>query len=113
MGGVLIGSFGGVGWTPIVGDWDGDGHDNIGVYNNGMWIFKNSWNFVDAGYDITMRIYGDPSWTPIVGNWSGDDKVDTLGLYKNGEFKIRLDSDDAVRVFAHDIQTLHPGEALE
>jgi len=29
--------FGAPGWTPVVGDWNGDGKTEIGIYQNGSW----------------------------------------------------------------------------
>jgi hypothetical protein len=30
-------TFGSTGWTPVTGDWNGDGRCKAGVYNNGEW----------------------------------------------------------------------------
>jgi CSLREA domain-containing protein len=70
------------GWTPLVGDWDGDGLDGIGVYRNGLFILRNSSNAgtTDASFYFGAREAG---WQPIVGDWNGDG-VDTVGVYKAG-----------------------------
>jgi hypothetical protein len=70
-----------VGWTPIVGDWNGDGTDTVGLYNpaTGIFYLKNSNSAGPA--DITFA-YGPGSlgWKPLTGDWNGDSLV-TLGLY--------------------------------
>jgi uncharacterized repeat protein (TIGR01451 family) len=74
------------GWTPIVGDWDGDGIDGIGVYRNGVFILRNT---TDAGIQDSIVYFGmrEPDWQPIVGDWNGDGQ-DTVGVYKVGQFML-------------------------
>ncbi|MFK8028833.1 MAG: hypothetical protein AB8G18_01220 [Gammaproteobacteria bacterium] len=96
IGDYFVGNFGAAGWTPVIGDWDGDGIDNIGVYNNGTWVLKQSWNFQPASYDIEIhQSFGGPKWLPIVGDWNNDGH-DTLGAYKDGTFKIRMISGNSL-----------------
>lgn len=64
----------GFGWAdtePIVGDWNGDGIDEVGVYN------REGNNFViqnGASYDVIGLGWEDV--TPVVGDWNGDGKDD-------------------------------------
>jgi hypothetical protein len=71
----------GSGWTPLVGDWDGDGRDSIGLYNPAKSIYylrnTNSQGFADATFSYGPAGGG---WTPITGDWDGN-KQDTIGLY--------------------------------
>jgi hypothetical protein len=68
-------------WMPLVGDWDGNGLDTIGLVDpaTDFWYLRNSLSTGDA--DITFG-YGDPGavWTPLVGDWNGDGK-DTIGFF--------------------------------
>jgi hypothetical protein len=71
----------GAGWTPLEGDWDGDGAATVGLYNpsTSMFFLKNS----NAGGSADLVFSYGPSgagWKPIVGDWNGDGK-DTVGLY--------------------------------
>jgi hypothetical protein len=71
----------GVAWTPIVGDWNGDGVDTIGLYNPIKSVFylrdSNDSGFADATFNYGP---GNSGWLPIAGDWNGDGK-DTIGLY--------------------------------
>ena len=43
-------SYGMPGWTPVCGDWDGDGRDGIGVYDgNATWYLRNNVSAGPAG----------------------------------------------------------------
>jgi hypothetical protein len=58
--------------VPVVGDWDGDGDDTVGVFRgNRSWLLRNS----NSGglADITFA-YGSGSLLelPVVGDWNGD-----------------------------------------
>ncbi|WP_245546327.1 lamin tail domain-containing protein [Methanomethylovorans hollandica] len=67
--------FGWINTKPMVGDWNGDGKEEVGVYN------PSGKNFViqDAnGYKVIGL-----GWTgviPVVGNWNGD-RADEVGVY--------------------------------
>src|SRR5262249_45836742 len=71
---------GAAGWIAVVGDWDGDGTDPLGVFDPRTATFylrnSNSAGFPDAG----IIHYGAPGWLPVVGDWDGDG-VDTVGVF--------------------------------
>jgi hypothetical protein len=54
-------------WTPVVGDWNEDGIDAIGVYRNGFFYLRNS-NTNEIA-DLTF-IYGQAGDSPVIGRWS-------------------------------------------
>jgi hypothetical protein len=66
--------------VSVVGDWDGDGVDTIGVFDpsTATWYLKNS-NGPGAP-DIAPFAYGAPGWVPVAGDWDGDG-IDTLGVF--------------------------------
>jgi len=59
-------------WFPIAGDWNADGVDTIGLYNQstGTWYLRNSNSPGPA--DITFRYGPAPcTWLPLAGDWDG------------------------------------------
>jgi PKD repeat protein len=73
---------------PIIGDWDGDGKDSIGMFNvsTDEWFLSNTLNGGDA--EITFKkgvgLTGNTQTSrPIAGDWDGDGK-DSIGLYYAG-----------------------------
>ena len=54
--------------TPLVGDWDGNGVDTVGIYRNGAFYLRNS---NSAGTADLAFGYGIPGDTPVVGDWNG------------------------------------------
>jgi len=77
--------------TPVVGDWDGNGTDDLGLYNGGFFYLDTTgngvWDTVDGG--DTFRDFGiavlRPTAKPVVGDWDGNG-TDDLGLYNGGSF---------------------------
>ena len=59
-------------WTPIAGDWNGDGTGSIGLYNpaTSKFFLRNT---NDSGYADLHFAYGTPNagWLPIAGDWTG------------------------------------------
>jgi hypothetical protein len=51
---------------PVVGDWDGDGVDTIGVYRNGVFYLRNSNTIGYADITFGLGVDGDE---PIAGYW--------------------------------------------
>ena len=70
---------------PIIGDWDGDGIDTIGVYRNGVFFLRNANTSGSADLVVPFGIPGD---VPVAGDWDGDG-IDTIGVYRNGVFFLR------------------------
>jgi hypothetical protein len=72
-------SFGQNGDTPIVGDWDGNGIDGVGVFRGG-----NSTFFLSNGFqgtvDIKPFIFGSLGSKPLAGDWNGDG-IATIGVF--------------------------------
>ena len=71
------------GWTSVLGDWNGDGKAEIGVYKDGVWYLDNdgsgAWN---AGEKANS--FGSTGWTPVIGDWNGDATGTKIGVYKDG-----------------------------
>jgi hypothetical protein len=83
--------FGAAGDQPLLGDWDGDGIDSVGVYrpSTGQFFLKNE-NTSEAAVAHTVLFgapySGDPAGEPraLVGDWDGDGK-DGIGLFLPGQ----------------------------
>lgn len=76
--GVEVIGFGWSGVEPIVGDWDGDGFKDVGVYNRAGNNFLV--RYPDSSYDIIGL--GWSGVTPVVGDFDGDGN-DDVGVYDN------------------------------
>ena len=53
---------------PVIGDWNNDGIDTIGVYRNAQFLLRNS-NTI--GFADIVFALGNPGDMPIAGNWDG------------------------------------------
>ena len=71
--------FGVFGAQPIVGDWDGDGNDDVGVFVNGYWyLVEGDWfvsPYFEGEYNLFAKL-GDSRDQAVVGDWDGDGKAD-------------------------------------
>lgn len=80
-------NFGNPGDKPVVGDWNGDGFDDVGVFRNGTWYLdangNSGWDGV-AGGDLVLQ-FGIPGDLPYVGDWEGNG-IDNIGVVRNGYF---------------------------
>jgi serine-aspartate repeat-containing protein C/D/E len=92
--------------TPIAGDWNGDGIDQIAVFRGGKWLLDadgdGRWTPLDEIAD-----YGRPGDVPIVGDFNGDD-IDEIGVVR-GEMWI-IDTDGDRRITGNDLQINVPRE---
>ncbi len=77
--------------TPVTGDWNGDGIDQIGVFRNGKWLMDvdgdGRWTDADKRAD-----FGRPGDVPIVGDFDGDD-IDEIGVVRGDQWIIDTDGD--------------------
>ena len=87
--------FGWAGVTPVVGDWNGDGRDSVGVHANGFWFLDYNgdelWNPETNGG--TDKTFGFGGWSGVVlmlGDWNGDGRT-KVGLYSSGSWFLDYD----------------------
>jgi serine-aspartate repeat-containing protein C/D/E len=64
---------------PVAGDFDGDGHSEIGLFVDGQWFIDLNGNGVWDQGDLWARL-GAAGDQPLVGDWDGDGKAD-IGVY--------------------------------
>ncbi|MEP7286477.1 MAG: choice-of-anchor Q domain-containing protein [Chloroflexota bacterium] len=65
----------------IVGDWNGDGVDTVGVYRqaSGLFLLKDS--NAQGSPVIYSAVLGSPGDIPMAGDWDGDGR-DGIGVYR-------------------------------
>jgi hypothetical protein len=93
---------------PLVGDWDCDGDETVGMFRpgNGYVYLRNTNDFGPADITFWYGIGGD---IPFVGDWDGDG-CDTLAVYRNGRVYLRntLDTGPADLTFFYGLSTDTP-----
>ncbi len=74
--------FGLAGDIPVVGDWNGDGIDSIGVFrpSTGRFLLRDANSTGPVTYNIGFGVNGD---RPFAGNWNGVGG-DTPGVWRPG-----------------------------
>ena len=88
--------YGVAGWTPVVGDWDGNGTATLGVFvpeasqqgSPGQSLFHLS-NRLDSTLSDTAVVFGLPGDKPIAGDWDGNGTV-TIGVYRPSDYTFYL-----------------------
>jgi hypothetical protein len=73
--------FGDLGDTPAVGDWDGDGVDEIGLHreSTGLFYWRNT---LDTGIADGEFFFGDPGDRFVAGDWGIVDGTDTPAVFR-------------------------------
>ena len=73
--------FGKPGSKAVIGDWNGDGKDKIGIFNNGRWELDRNgdgvWDVNDIMAEFSVVTVNDQ---PVTGDWDGDGKTD-IGVF--------------------------------
>lgn len=81
----LVIEFGLHGEIPVVGDFDGDGTDEIGTFKDGVWKLRRSLG-PDPAFDTVL--FGQPDDLPVVGDWNGDG-ASTLGVVRGDRWILK------------------------
>jgi stage II sporulation protein D len=68
--------------TPLVGDWDGDGDDDLGWHRAGVFTLR-----ADDGTLSSFR-FGSASDVAVVGDWDGVGG-DGIGVFRAGQWHLR------------------------
>ena len=71
-----------------IGDFNGDGVDEMGVFRDGQWIIDTNGNRQIDAHDTVFEL-GEAGDTPVVGDWDGDG-TDDPGTYRPGVVEDRL-----------------------
>jgi hypothetical protein len=87
-------SFGIAGDIPVVGDWNGDGIDEIGIFRPSSQSFFLDLNGNDVwdglGIDASTPSFGIAGDIPVVGDWNGDG-IDEIGIFRPSSHSFFLD----------------------
>lgn len=75
--------FGDAGDKPVVGDWDDDGVDEIGLHreSTGFFYFRST---LDTGIASDQFFFGNPGDRFIAGDWGIVDGVETPAVFRPG-----------------------------
>ncbi len=73
--------FGDAGDKPVVGDWDGDGIDEIGLHreSSGFFYYRDT---LTTGIADGQFYFGDPDDRFVSGDWGIPDGMETPGLFR-------------------------------
>ena len=91
---------------PIVGDWDGNGTQTVGVFRRGTFFLRNA---NTPGFSDLNFTYGDAADFPVVGDWNGDG-VQTVGTYRSSNSTFYLRNSNATGVADFTVQFGDPGD---
>jgi len=88
--------FGGEGYVPVPGDYDGDGRVDLAVYRaaSASWYIKPG---LDSDDLSELRPWGGVGYEPVVGDFDGDGRADyTLYQETSGMWYVHKSSDGGV-----------------
>jgi len=72
-------TFGVTGGTPLTGDFNGDGRDEVAIFRDGVWWIDLNGNGVWDDGDLWATLGGEKD-QPVAGDWDGDGKWD-IGIF--------------------------------
>jgi hypothetical protein len=77
--------------VPVVGDWNGDGRDDIGSFNKTTATWSLHYGASEGLPDAGVFLFGQPGALPVVGDWNGDGR-DDVGTFNpaNATWTLRL-----------------------
>lgn len=74
--------------SPLVGDWNGEGGDNLGIYFNQTFRL----DYDNDGQADLVIAFGEGEDVPLVGDWDGNG-MDDIGVFRPSERCFYLDGD--------------------
>jgi hypothetical protein len=79
------------GSLPVVGDWNGDGKDDFGVFDTKTATWTLRYGAETGAANAGVFQFGKPNTLPVVGDWNGDGR-DDIGTFdpKTATWSLRL-----------------------
>jgi hypothetical protein len=71
-------------WTPVTGDWNGDGRRTPGWYRDGAWRL---WGVGSSGEASVSFNYGRSGDVPVVGDWNGNGR-ESVGIVRDDRWHL-------------------------
>ena len=94
---------------PVIGDWNGDGHQSAGIFRNGMWVLDvDGDGVIDLEGDDKAHFLGRAGDRPVVGDWDGSGS-DKIGIYRNGLWALDYDGNGLFQFPGPDWAFFHGG----
>ncbi len=84
--------FGNLGDDPIIGDWDGDGVDTVGLFRESTSLVYLRDSNTEGTADLRF-IFGDPFDRHVAGDWDGDGD-DSTAVFRPGETRFYLKNEN-------------------
>jgi hypothetical protein len=85
---------------PVVGDWNGDGIDQVAIFNGGRWLLDQDGDGRPSDTDVPF-VFGRSGDQPVAGDFNGDG-IDEIGVVR-GQWWI-IDTDGDRRLTGNDLQ---------
>lgn len=84
-------------FTPIPTATDTPDLTTVGVFQNGVWQFRDSNERGTADFTVRFGATVGSNWQPVIGDWNGDG-IDGFGLYRDGRWILRdvIESGNAI-----------------
>jgi protocatechuate 3,4-dioxygenase beta subunit len=93
---------------PLVGDWNGDGIDTIGVFRDGMWRRDTNGDGKRSKGDAASQ-FGYHGDKPLSGDFNGDG-VDEIAVYRDGTWYIDTNNNGVIDDADMVVQLGGPGD---
>ena len=100
--------YGEKGDIAVVGDWNGDGIFNIGIFRNGTWFLDMDGDGRWSEGDQVVE-FGQEGDLPVVGDWTGDG-ISKLGVYRDGKFILDINNNHKIDAGDKVIALGRPGD---
>ncbi len=94
--------------TPISGDWNSDGIDQIGIFREGQWVLDVDGDGRWTGLDEYAE-FGQPGDVPVVGDFNGD-RIDEIAVVRGNTWIIDSDGDRKITANDKRIEVPRPSE---